>query len=139
MQAEKSLAQSSRKWFQSEGVMGLGDLLFGKRKQFNGRVDFILKENFKIDTNSNTNPDFPGILAYLRLIDYGWNNKCGAEETAAHIGIGLFLGMREKRKFRTIEDMNATQRRLVAFVQDNYQTGNIRKHLLDAAMNDLVG
>jgi hypothetical protein len=119
--------------------MGFGNLLFGKRKQYNGHVDFILKEKLKFDTNNNTNPHFPGILYYLRLVDYGWNNKCSAEETAANVAVGLFMGMRDQLKFRTNEDMNDMQRRIGDFVQDNYRIGNIRKHLMDAAKKDLGG
>jgi hypothetical protein len=119
--------------------MGLGNLLFGKRKQYNGHVDFILKEKLQFDTNNNTNPHFPGILYYLRLIDYGWNNKCSAEETAVNVAVGLFMGMRDQQQFRTTEAMNDMQRRIVEFVQDNYRIGNIRKTSMDAAKKDLVG
>ena len=38
--------------------MGLGALLFGKRKKFNGQVDIILREKLKINTSASTNLGF---------------------------------------------------------------------------------
>lgn len=117
--------------------MGLGNLLFGKRRQFNGDVDRILTENLKIDTNSVTNPAFPGALFYLGLLDNGWHNKCSAEETAASIAIGLFIGTRDRGNFKSSNDMIDMRNRIFYFVIREIQAGNIRKKLLDAAKNDI--
>ena len=117
--------------------MGLGDLLFGKRKQFNRDVGYMLRENLKIETNSSMNPHFPGILFYMHLLDEGWRKKVSAEEMALDIAVGLFLGLRNKNLFNTPEDMRAMQNYIIEFVRHNYNSGRIRKMFVPAVEKDI--
>ena len=118
--------------------MGLGDFLFGNRKKYNGRVDLLLREELKIDTNHQTNPAFPGILYYLRLIDQGWHSKWPVEETVTMIACSLFSGIRNENMFKSSTSMDEMRRLIVRFVQTNYQNGNIRQPMLEAAKKDII-
>ena len=48
---------------------------FGARKRYNAKVDTILTNDFQIVTNSIANPNFPGILKYMELIDNVYEGK----------------------------------------------------------------
>ena len=46
---------------------------FRNRKQYNGSVDVKLIEDYGIATRDNQK--FPGVLAYLKMIDQAWDSK----------------------------------------------------------------
>lgn len=65
---------------------------FSKRRKFNTAVDGRLRELYKIDTDHQSNPAFPGQLAYLTHLDDGWNAKVGADHGALRIALLYFMG-----------------------------------------------
>jgi hypothetical protein len=137
-QPQRPLHNWKKLWRHWEGAMGLGDSLLGKRKQYNGRVDSILKDKLKIDTNHESDPRFPGVLSYLNLIDKGWHSKFSAEETATMISCGLFLGMKNNKLFKSASEENYLRRNIIRFVQINYEKGNIKQDMYEAAKQDIV-
>lgn len=56
---------------------------FGNRKRYNGAVDEKLNHEYQIATRNNQN--FPGIHAYLEIIDNAWTAKMSEDEGAIYI------------------------------------------------------
>ena len=69
---------------------------FGQRKKYNARVDTILRNDFKIVTDSLVNPNFPGILKYLELIDNMYYAKGSAEAAASDLALIYYAGLFKK-------------------------------------------
>lgn len=65
--------------------------LFKNRKKYNGQVDTKLNNEYQISTRDN--PNFPGIMAYLELIDTAWNAKMNEDEAAMFIATLYFSGL----------------------------------------------
>ncbi|MFI8609315.1 hypothetical protein ACIGFL_13470 [Pseudomonas sp. NPDC077649] len=63
----------------------------GGRKKYNGIVDTKLNNEYQIETRNNKN--FPGMLAYLELIDNAWNSKMSADEGALYIATLYYCGI----------------------------------------------
>ena len=63
---------------------------FGGRKKYNGVVDTKLNNEYQIATRNN--PGFPGILAYLQLIDCAWSAKMSEDEGALYIATLYYSG-----------------------------------------------
>lgn len=64
---------------------------FRNRKKYNGAVDVKLNNEYQIKTRDN--PNFPGILKYLELIDVSWNNKATEDECAMQIATLYLCGL----------------------------------------------
>ncbi len=64
---------------------------FGNRKKYNGAVDVKLNNEYQIPTRDN--PSFPGMLAYLELIDNAWNAKMSEDEGALYIATLYYCGI----------------------------------------------
>lgn len=64
---------------------------FGNRKKYNGAVDSKLNNEYQIATRDN--PNFPGMLAYLDLIDNAWNVKMSQDEGALYIATLYYCGL----------------------------------------------
>ena len=64
---------------------------FGNRKKYNGIVDTKLNNEYRIATRNN--PSFPGMLAYLELIDNAWNVKMSEDEGALYIAVLYYCGI----------------------------------------------
>jgi len=69
---------------------------FGKRKKYNGVVSTKLNNEYQIDTDHSTNPRFPGILAYLKLIDKWWYLRKTEDEAALYIAVLYYAGILEQ-------------------------------------------
>jgi hypothetical protein len=67
---------------------------FGNRKKYNGSVDIKLNNEYQIPTRSN--PSFPGMLAYLELIDNAWAAKMSEDEGALYIATLYYCGIRKR-------------------------------------------
>jgi|GEM_PF-1329535 len=65
--------------------------LFRNRKKYNGMVDKTLNVSFGIATRDNQN--FPGMLAYLELIDTGWNASMSEDDCAFYIATLYYCGL----------------------------------------------
>jgi hypothetical protein len=46
--------------------MGLRGLLFGNRREYNMRVDALVKHELNIETDHSVNQNFPGSFVYLQ-------------------------------------------------------------------------
>ncbi len=64
---------------------------FGNRKKYNGAVDVKLNNEYQILTRGN--PSFPGMLAYLELIDNAWNAKMSEDEGSLYIATLYYCGI----------------------------------------------
>ena len=64
---------------------------FGNRKKYNGAVDIKLNNEYQIPTRDN--PSFPGMGAYLELIDNAWNTKMSEDEGALYIATLYYCGI----------------------------------------------
>lgn len=64
---------------------------FGNRKKYNGAVDIKLNNEYQIPTRDN--PSFPGMGAYLKLIDNAWNTKMTEDEGALYIATLYYCGI----------------------------------------------
>lgn len=67
--------------------------MFGmkKRKRYNAEIDVKLNNEYQIKTRGN--PLFPGVLAYLALIDKAWAAKWSADEGALFIATAYCHGV----------------------------------------------
>lgn len=63
----------------------------GNRKKYNGSVDIKLNNEYQISTRDN--PSFPGMLAYLELIDNAWKTKMSEDEGALYIATLYYCGI----------------------------------------------
>jgi hypothetical protein len=64
---------------------------FRNRKKYNAAVDVKLNNEYQIRTQDN--PNFPGILKYLQLIDVSWNDKGSEDECAMQIASLYLCGL----------------------------------------------
>lgn len=64
---------------------------FGNRKKYNGAVDVKLNNEYQIRTRDN--PSFPGMGAYLELIDNAWNTKMAEDDAALYIATLYYCGI----------------------------------------------
>lgn len=67
---------------------------FKSRKKYNGVVDELLSTNYQIPTRDN--PKFPGILAYLKLIDKAWESRFTEQEAAMFIAALYYSGLKRE-------------------------------------------
>jgi hypothetical protein len=93
---------------------------FRDRKRYNGSVDVKLNEGYGIVTRDN--PKFPGVLAFLKLIDQAWDAKFTEEEAAMFIATVYYSGLKR-------EGYNADAQVLAALLsstgQADFGTGKI--------------
>lgn len=64
---------------------------FRNRRKYNGAVDIKLNSDYQVSTRGN--PKFPGIGAYLELIDIAWNTKMTVDECALYIATLYYCGL----------------------------------------------
>ena len=64
---------------------------FGNRKKYNGALDTKLNNEYQIATLDN--PSFPGMLAYLKLVDNAWNAKMSEDDGALYIATLYYCGI----------------------------------------------
>lgn len=64
---------------------------FGKRKKYNGTVDIKLNNEYQVSTEDA--PGFPGVFAYLELIDNAWNTNMTVDEAALYIATLYYCGL----------------------------------------------
>ena len=93
---------------------------FKNRKRYNGDVDTKLNNEYQIVTRDN--PLFPGMLAYLELIDNAWSVKMTEAEAAMYIAVLYHDGI---RKHGYVAEAHALADRVRAIAQFNLQTGQL--------------
>lgn len=93
---------------------------FGKRKKYNGIVDDKLKNEYQISTNDA--PGFPGVLAYLDLIDNAWNAEMTENEAALYIATLYYCGL---IKHGHLDSASALMSRIESIVQFCIPKGSI--------------
>ena len=102
---------------------------FRNRKQYNGTIDVKLNEGYGIATRDN--PKFPGVLAYVKMIDEAWNSKFTEEEAAMFIATLYYSGL--KREGHDAE-ARALASRLSTTGQADFGAGKIEMQRLAAFM-----
>lgn len=65
--------------------------LFKNRKKYNGTVDTKLNNEYQILTRDNEL--FPGLMAYLQLIDNAWAASMTEDEAAMYIATLYYCGL----------------------------------------------
>lgn len=103
--------------------------LFKSRKKYNGSVDKKLTESYGIDTRDN--PKFPGVLAYLKIIDQTWSARFTEEEAAMYIASLYYSGLK-KEGFHT--EANALGQKIARIGQSDFSAGKISAHRLATFM-----
>lgn len=73
--------------------------LFKNRKKYNGAVDTKLNNEYQIQTRDNEY--FPGMLAYLKLIDGAWDSNMSEDEAAMYIA-SLYVAGLKKHGFHEV-------------------------------------
>ena len=71
-------------------MFGLG---LSARKKYNQQVDDILTKKLQIEVDQTKNPNFPGILKYLEMIDEVWHSKGSAEAAAIRVAMPYYSGL----------------------------------------------
>lgn len=69
--------------------------LFKNRKRYNGTVDTKLNNEYQIKTRDNDL--FPGMMAYLGLIDNAWGAKMSEDEAAMYIATLYYCGLKQHK------------------------------------------
>jgi hypothetical protein len=85
-------------------------------EQFRAQVDVKLNNEYQIITDNAKNSHFPGVFAYVDLIDFckkrgGWN----VDETAMHIALLLYCGFLKKELFDEASELFSIIQRVVEF------------------------
>ncbi|MFZ1642560.1 MAG: hypothetical protein WAV07_14245 [Candidatus Contendobacter sp.] len=102
---------------------------FKNRKQYNGTVDTKLNDDYGIATRDN--PKFPGVLAYLKMIDEAWAAKFTEEEAAMFIATLYYSGLKREGYHA---EARALGLRLSSTGQADFAAGRISTHRLAAFM-----
>jgi hypothetical protein len=104
-----------------------GEIGFGNRKriEYNATVKSILEDYFEIDTDSDRNPKFFGILSFLRLIDEGWFAKLNAHEIAGSIFLSYYEGLLQKHKDECKDQLRRLNTRMIAYAKMRSDDGSI--------------
>ena len=102
---------------------------FRNRKQYNGSVDVKLIEGYGIATRDN--PKFPGVLAYLKMIDQAWDSKFTEEEAAMFIVTLYYSGLRREGHN---SEARALTGRIATTGQADFAAGKIGMQRLSAFM-----
>ena len=102
---------------------------FRNRKQYNGSVDVKLTDGYGIATRDN--PKFPGVLAFLKMIDQAWDSKFTEEEAAMFIATLYYSGL--KREGHDAE-ARALASRLSTTGQADFGAGKISMQRLSVFM-----
>lgn len=103
---------------------------FGKTiEQFRAEVDVKLNNEYQIITDNSKNKNFPGVFAYVDLIDFckkkaGWN----VDESAMHIAINLYCGLLKMNSFDEASELFTRIERIVQF--------NLKKNLISQKVWD---
>ncbi len=95
-------------------------LWFRNRKKWNGGVDTIVTRDLGIQTRGNEK--FPGVLAYLELLDTAYSVKMNEREAALYIGVLYFSGLFRNNFWREAEDLRG---KLVPYGQEAARGGQI--------------
>lgn len=100
--------------------------MFGlrNRKKYNGTVDTKLNNEYGIRTQGN--PNFPGALAYLRMIDTPFNSGYTEDECALQIATLYLCGT---MKHGLHDEGRQIEARLNQVVQFGIKTRQIREEL----------
>jgi hypothetical protein len=102
---------------------------FRNRKKYNGAVDTKLTDGYGIQTREN--PKFPGMLAYMSMIDQAWDSKFTEEEAAMFIATLYYSGLvREKLK----EEARQLISRVATTSQQDFTSGKISMQRLAVFM-----
>lgn len=76
-------------------------------------MDTKLNNEYQIVTRDN--PLFPGMLAYLELIDNAWNAKMSEDEGALYIAILYYCGIVKQGDLEDAEALLARIQEIVSF------------------------
>ncbi|QLF20638.1 hypothetical protein [Pseudomonas aeruginosa] len=93
---------------------------FRNRKKFNGNVDQLLTSKYKIVTRDN--PRFPGVLAYLEMLDQAWNAKFTDDEAAMFVATLYYSGLMKNGFY---DEAGALEGRLENIGASGFATGKI--------------
>lgn len=104
--------------------------IFKNRKKYNGAVDAKLNNEYQIETRENE--FFPGINAYLQLLDTASNAQMNEDEAAMYVA-SLYAAGLKKHGFYDIAW--PVVERLIAVGRFGVERGMIRVALADSFMN----
>lgn len=113
--------------------------MFGKKRKYYETALNIVKEYFKIETNNQINPNFPGYLVYMDILSEAYHiKKATAEEAAAMLVIGYWGGMVESRAASKTE-LETMGARLNEFIRSSHAANKFdtkRAQLFIARISD---
>ena len=105
---------------------------FGARKKYNAVVDTKLNNEYQLLTRDN--PNFPGILAYLKLIDNAWDTKMSADEGALYIATVYYCGLVDHKLFAEASILNSRIQSIVGFGLSKGLISQVRWNKFSAAI-----
>ena len=105
-------------------MFGFGRVDGLNKREYRERVKNLLENRIGIDTNSASNIFFPGALAFLELIDHGWNAKRPPEDNALYIGIAYWRGC-VKFGGQALIEAKRIDEDLTSFIREAGLTGKI--------------
>jgi len=116
--------------------MGLFGSLFGgktriNRSEYNAKVSQIIKDDFGITPDSLVDPRFPGVLAYLELIDEIYYNDGSPEQAALRVMIPLFGGLRKSQLEKDRSDAVLLFEKIKKHVRLYLSSGAISQQVFD--------
>ncbi|MBQ1784666.1 MAG: hypothetical protein II007_13550 [Gammaproteobacteria bacterium] len=86
---------------------------FRSRKRYNGAIDQKLNNEYQIATRGNTL--FPGMLAYLSLVDDAWGARLNEDEGALFIATLFYCGIRKNGLHDMADDLGYRVAAVTAF------------------------
>ena len=104
--------------------------IFKNRKKFNGSVDAKLNNEYQIETRDNS--FFPGLTAYLQLLDTAWEAQMNEDEAAMYLA-SLYAAGLKKHGFYDVAWPVVD--RLTAVGKFGVSRGMIRPELADKFMS----
>ena len=104
--------------------------LFKNRKQYNGTVDTKLNNEYQIQTRENDL--FPGINAYLKLLDNAWAAQMNEDEAAMYVASLYAAGLKQHGFYDVAWPVVD---RMIAVGKFGAERGMIRVELADRFMN----
>jgi hypothetical protein len=85
------------------------------RKRYNGEVDHILTNYFKLDTSVF------GAMKYLRRLDMMWHGKRNVNEAAIAIAGDWFESILEQRLYTNRNEVELLSGRMITFINESLQ------------------
>lgn len=116
--------------------MGFFDSLFGgknrmDRDEYNDKVGQLIRDDFGFHPNSRVDPRFPGVLAYLELLDDVYYIDGPPEQAALRVMLPFFSGLRKSELGKDQSDANLLFEKIKRNMHLYFSHGAISQDIFD--------